>query len=67
MPEYESQSRLIARVIRDEMRTNAYDSIADLKVAMKRKLRALDIRYTPADLDTALTLIASNRPLVENR
>lgn len=67
MPDYESQARLIARVIRDELRTHAYASIADLKVAMKLKLRALQISYTPADLDTALTLIASNRPLVEDR
>lgn len=66
MPEYESNPRLIVRVIRDVLRVESFASIADLKVAIKRKLRDLQIPYTPADLDTALTLIASNRPLVED-
>ena len=66
MTDYESNPRLIVRVIRDVQRTESFASIADLKVAVKRKLRDLQIPYTPADLDTALTLIASNRPLVED-
>jgi len=67
MRDYESNARLITRVIRDILRVETFTSIADLKVAVKRKLRDLQIPYAPADLDTALTLIASNRPLVEDR
>jgi hypothetical protein len=66
MHEYESNARLIARVIRDEMRVQSFTSIADLKVAVKLKLRALKIPYEPADLDAAFTVVASNRPLVED-
>jgi hypothetical protein len=66
MPDYESNARLIVRVIRDVLRAEAYASIADLKVATKRKLRDLKIPYEPADLDAALTIVASNRPLVED-
>lgn len=66
MHDYESQARLIARVIRDVLRVEKFDSIADLKVAVKLKLRALKIPYEPVDLDGAMTLVASNRPLVED-
>ena len=66
MTDYESNARLIVRVIRDILRTESFVSIADLKVATKLKLRALKIPYEPADLDAALTIVASNRPLVED-
>jgi len=66
MPDYESNARLIVRVIRDVLRAESFASIADLKDATKRKLRALKIPYEPADLDAALTIVASNRPLVED-
>jgi len=66
MPDFESNARLIVRVIRDVLRVESFSSIADLKVATKRKLRDLKIPYEPADLDAALTIVASNRPLVED-
>lgn len=66
MTDYESNARLIVRVIRDVLRTEAFASIADLKVAVKHKLRDLKIPYEPADLDAAFTIVASNRPLVED-
>lgn len=61
--DHETKTRLVARVVRDVMRAEAFESIADLKVAIKAKLRALKIPYAPADLDDALTVIASNAPL----
>jgi len=65
MTNYESNARLIVRVIRDVLHHQKFASIADLKVAVKLKLRDLKIPYEPADLDAAFTIVASNRPLVE--
>jgi len=61
--DHDSQPRIIARVVRDLLRAQLFDSIADLKVALKAQLRALNIPYLPAELDQALTLVASNTPL----
>ena len=58
--------RLIARVIRDLLHAQLFDSVADLKVALKAQLRALKIDYTPAELDVALTRVASNAPLARS-
>ena len=54
-------------MLRHLLQDEGFASIADLKVSLKAHLRLLKIRYTPADLDTALTLVTSNRPLVEKR
>ena len=64
--DYESQARIIARVVRDLLRAQLFDSIADLKVALKAQLRTLKIPYAPAELDQALTLVASNTPLASS-
>lgn len=60
---HETKTRLVATILRDELRTNAFESIADLKDALKRTLIALNIRVTPADIDDALTVVGSNTDL----
>jgi hypothetical protein len=66
--DHETRTRLIARVLRDLMRNDGFETVADLKVALKAALRLLDIRYVPHELDDALSLVASNTQLVqENR
>jgi hypothetical protein len=66
MHDHDDHTRHIARVVRDLLRAQLFDSIADLKVALKAQLRALNIPYLPAELDQALTLVASNTPLASS-
>ena len=61
--DHKTQIRFIARVLRHVLQDEGFESIADLKVALKAHLRVMHIRYAPADLDAALTQVASNTPL----
>lgn len=59
----ESTARLIAKVIRDMTATMRFDSFADFKETLRRRLTRLRIAYTPADFDEAITVVASNHQL----
>jgi hypothetical protein len=59
-----SATRLIAKVIRDLGALDTFESYADLKDAVRRRLARLRIRYQPADLDDAIALVDSNTQLV---
>jgi len=59
----ENTSRLLAKLMRDVLRTEDFDTLADLVDVTKTRCARLRIRWTNDDLTRAMTLIASNRPL----
>jgi hypothetical protein len=60
-----TNDRLIARVLREVLATERFETIADLKDALKARCARLRIRYQPDDITRALDLVESNRPLVQ--
>lgn len=60
----ESHSRLLARIVRDLLARESFDTLADLTDALKGRLGRLRIRWTNENISDAYSLIASNRPLV---
>jgi len=59
----ENHSRLIAKLIRELLNAEDFDTLADLVDVTKTRCARLQIRWTNDDLTRAMTLIASNRPL----
>ena len=60
----ETKSLLMARIIRELLKAEAFESLADLTDALKFRCSRLRIRYTPDDITDAFRLIASNTELV---
>lgn len=62
LPE-ETQSRLLARLVRELLRVATFDTLADLADALKYRCVQLKIRWTPGDISDAFHLIETNTPL----
>lgn len=56
-----SPARLIAKVLRDVLAAESFDTYADLFDALKYRLARLRIRWTADDLTAAVALVESNR------
>lgn len=56
--------RRIARVLRTLLAREAFDSIGNLKEALKRRCAALHLEYDAEVINDALDLVESNRQLV---
>jgi hypothetical protein len=57
----------IARLVHTLLATEPFDSLADLTDALKWRLAALRIRYTPDDIGDAYRLVATARQLPGTR
>jgi hypothetical protein len=62
--EYQTKSRLIARVLRDILASERFENLADMTDVLKTRLAKLKIHVTPADLSEAYAMVESNRSLV---
>ena len=60
----ETQSRLLARIVRDLLRTETFETLADLTDALKFRCAALKIPWTNDDIGAAYGLIETNTPLL---
>lgn len=60
----DTQTRLLAKLIREELAGQTFEHVADLVDALKWRCSRLRIRCTNDDISEALWLIESNRPLV---
>ncbi len=60
----ETKSRLIARIVREILKTESFDTLADLTEALKTRLGLLRIRWTNNEITDAYTLIETNTPLL---
>ena len=56
--------RLIARVLRDVLQTETFETIADVKAALYDRCRALKIPCEHDTLNRAIDMLASNHHLV---
>jgi hypothetical protein len=61
--EITTKSRLLARLVRDLLATEKFESLADLTEALKCRCARLKIRWTPDDIGDAYRLIESNTAL----
>lgn len=59
-----SEQRLLAMLLRELLKAEQFDSLADLTEALKRRCARLRVRYTNDDLNEALRLVGSNTPLL---
>jgi|SRR5262245_3400571 len=59
-----STQRLIAKVLRTVLHRETFHSFADLKPALRLELRRLRIRYQPADIDDAISLVCTSVRMV---
>jgi hypothetical protein len=64
---YETKSRILAKVLRDLLRTETFDTLADLTDALKARSAQLKIAWTADELNDAFTVIDSNTPLIPER
>ena len=62
-----STSRLIAKVLRELVPADLFDSYADLTVTLRQRLTRLRIPFRQAEFDDAINLVAATRPLVRRR
>jgi hypothetical protein len=60
-------TRLLAKLIRELLDREAFETFGDLNEALKCRCAALHIRWTNELLDEALALVGSNRRLVTRR
>ena len=60
----ETRSRLIAKIVREILRTESFDCLADLTEALKTRLGLLKIRWTNDEISDAFSLIETNTPLL---
>jgi hypothetical protein len=63
-PNPEPKSRLLARLVRETLHEESFDTVADLTDALKFRCARLHIRWTPDDITEALRVVESNTPLV---
>ena len=63
----EIQARILAKLIRELRRAEAFETLADLTDALKYRCARLRIRWTPDDISDAFRLIETNTPLVPTR
>lgn len=60
----ETKSRLIAKILRELLVTETFETLSDLTDALKAKCGRLKITSTPDDITNAFRMIASNRDLL---
>lgn len=60
----DSLTRLLVKIVRDVNAAERPDSYADLKPSVRKKLRALKVRYRQCDLDRAIDLVAASGRLL---
>jgi len=58
------RARLVAKVLRDVVGHDSFETLADLTDALKFKLARLRIGWTNDDINTAFRLVGSNVELV---
>ena len=58
--------RLLAKLLREIVSGETFDSYADLIDALKTRASRLHIRYEPDDITTAIAWVESNRELVRD-
>lgn len=64
LPKYESHGRLLAKIVRDLLRTDGpFETIADVTDALKSRCRRLGIGWNNESINEAYRLIESNTPL----
>jgi hypothetical protein len=59
-----TETRLLAKLIRELLNAESYEHGADLTDALKARCSRLRIRWTNDGLNDAFRLVESNRPLV---
>ena len=64
MADHETQSRLLAKLLREVLREESFDNLADLADAVKTRCAKLKIPYPAAALSEAFAAVGSNHPLV---
>lgn len=62
--DHETKSRVVAKILREILRTTTFETLADLTDALKTHLAALDIKTTPQDLSEAIAMLESNMSVV---
>src|SRR4051794_41048901 len=65
VPVQDNRSRLIAKVLRDVLAHATFETVADLKDVLWRRLHQLHIDVTPLEVDDALTLVGSNAVMTD--
>jgi hypothetical protein len=61
----DTKSRLLARLVRELLAAERFETLACLTDALKCRCARLKIRWTNDDISEAYRLIESNRPLLE--
>jgi len=64
--DHETKSRLLAKIVRNVLARESFDSLADLTDALKFECSRLKIPYTPQDISQAFAMIESNKALVSD-
>jgi len=59
-----SATMLVARVLRDVLASEPFDTLADLTDALKYRCARVRVKWTNDAISEAYRLVASNRPLV---
>lgn len=63
MNDFQSKTRLIAKLVRDVATCQRFESYSDLKDALRRRLVQLHVRYQQQEFDDAVSLVTSNAVL----
>lgn len=63
LPEHKHKSLLLAKILRQLLADERFETLADVKDALKTRCARLRIRYVGAEVDRALELVGSNHPL----
>jgi hypothetical protein len=61
--DHETKSRLLAKLVRELLTSERFETLADLTDALKARCSKLKISQTPADVTEAFRVIASNTSL----
>jgi hypothetical protein len=59
-----TKGRLLAKLLRETLATDSFDTLADLTDVLKTRGARLHLRLTADDISEAYRLVGSNRPLV---
>jgi len=59
----EQRSRLLAKLVRDLITVQSFESLADLVEALKARCARLRVGWTNDDINDALRMVASNVPM----
>lgn len=62
--DYAGQSRIVAKLLRNVLRVETFDTLADVVAALKEACSKHHVRWTPDDITEALRVVGSNRELV---